>query len=253
MLARIVYDEELGELRPFVGMAFEGSNQYNFSISAAHEYDDGEYHYFDIEGLFMEQMLGEESIIEYDGEFNRLYVLATVDDGEGNVMKVVACLRHLDDEWDYENDYPYLEKEGVKYYKGMSFMDIAKLFQLDLDMIPEEGSATAGGSAATQTASGDYGMSNPSATGEATLEDMRALYQRFLEMDGVQLEFEDGALEAIAEEALKRNAGARGLRAIIESIMRNVMYDIPSRDDVTRCVVTEATVREHEEPQMFCE
>ena len=48
-------------------------------------------------------------------------------------------------------------------------------------------------------------------------------YQRFLEMDGVQLEFEDGALEAIAEEALKRNAGARGLRAIIESIMRNVM------------------------------
>lgn len=182
VLARIVYDEELGELRPFVGMAFEGSNQYNFSISAAHEYDDGEYHYFDIEGLFMEQMLGEESIIEYDGEFNRLYVLATVDDGEGNVMKVVACLRHLDDEWDYENDYPYLEKEGVKYYKGMSFIDIAKLFQLDLDMIPEEGSATAGGSSATQTASGDYGMSNPSATGEATLEDMRALYQRFLEI-----------------------------------------------------------------------
>ena len=78
-------------------------------------------------------------------------------------------------------------------------------------------------------------------------------YQRFLEMDGVQLEFEDGALEAIAEEALKRNAGARGLRAIIESIMRNVMYDIPSRDDVTRCIVTEATVREHEEPQMLCE
>ena len=109
----------------------------------AHEYDDGEYHYFDIEGLFMEQMLGEESIIEYDGEFNRLYVLATVDDGEGNVMKVVACLRHLDDEWDYENDYPYLEKEGVKYYKGMSFMDIAKLFQLDLDMIPAPPSALA--------------------------------------------------------------------------------------------------------------
>lgn len=78
-------------------------------------------------------------------------------------------------------------------------------------------------------------------------------YQRFLEMDGVQLEFEDGALEAIAEEALKRNAGARGLRAIIESIMRNVMYDVPSRDDVTRCVVTEATVREHKEPQMFTE
>ena len=78
-------------------------------------------------------------------------------------------------------------------------------------------------------------------------------YQHFLAMDDVQLEFEDAALDAIAEEALKRNAGARGLRAIIEEIMRNVMYDVPSRDDVKRCVVTEATVRQHEEPQMFAE
>lgn len=76
-------------------------------------------------------------------------------------------------------------------------------------------------------------------------------YQRFLEMDGVDLEFEPGALTAIAEEALKRNAGARGLRSIIESTMRNVMYDVPSRDDVTKCIVTEATIRKHCEPQML--
>lgn len=76
-------------------------------------------------------------------------------------------------------------------------------------------------------------------------------YQRFLEMDGVGLEFEPGALTAIAEEALKRNAGARGLRSIIESTMRNVMYDVPSRDDVTKCIVTEATIRQHCEPQML--
>ena len=76
-------------------------------------------------------------------------------------------------------------------------------------------------------------------------------YQRFLEMDGVDLEFEPGALTAIAEEALKRNAGARGLRSIIESTMRNVMYDVPSRDDVTKCIVTEATIRQHCEPQML--
>lgn len=76
-------------------------------------------------------------------------------------------------------------------------------------------------------------------------------YQRFLEMDGVDLEFESGALTAIAEEALKRNAGARGLRSIIESTMRNVMYDVPSRDDVTKCIVTEATIRQHCEPQML--
>ena len=78
-------------------------------------------------------------------------------------------------------------------------------------------------------------------------------YQHFLAMDGVELEFEDGALSAIAEEALKRNAGARGLRAIIESIMRNVMYEVPSRDDVVKCIVTEETVREHAEPQMIIE
>lgn len=76
-------------------------------------------------------------------------------------------------------------------------------------------------------------------------------YQRFLEMDGVELEFEPGALTAIAEKALKRNAGARGLRSIIESTMRNVMYDVPSRDDVTKCIVTEATIRQHCEPQML--
>ncbi len=78
-------------------------------------------------------------------------------------------------------------------------------------------------------------------------------YQHFLWMDDVELEFEEGALTAIAEEALKRNAGARGLRAIIESIMRNVMYEVPSRDDVVKCIVTEETVREHVEPQMIIE
>ena len=78
-------------------------------------------------------------------------------------------------------------------------------------------------------------------------------YQHFLAMDDVELEFEDGALSAIAEEALKRNAGARGLRAIIESIMRNVMYEVPSRNDVVKCIVTEETVREHAEPQMIIE
>jgi ATP-dependent Clp protease ATP-binding subunit ClpX len=73
-------------------------------------------------------------------------------------------------------------------------------------------------------------------------------YQKFLELDNVQLEFKDDALRAIAEEALKRNTGARGLRAIIEAIMRNVMYDIPSRSDVTKCIVTKEVVINKEEP-----
>ena len=75
-------------------------------------------------------------------------------------------------------------------------------------------------------------------------------YQHYLRMDGVELEFTSGALEAIAEEALRRETGARGLRSIIEEVMRNVMYEVPSRDDVTKCVVTEETVRQHSEPEL---
>jgi len=73
-------------------------------------------------------------------------------------------------------------------------------------------------------------------------------YQKFLEIDNVQLEFKDEALKEIAAEALKRNTGARGLRAIIETIMRNVMYDIPSRTDIAKCIVTKEVISNKEEP-----
>ena len=75
-------------------------------------------------------------------------------------------------------------------------------------------------------------------------------YQKFLEIDNVQLEFKEDALQAIAGEALKRKTGARGLRSIIEGIMRNVMYEVPSRTDVTRCVVTKEVVLSKEEPML---
>lgn len=75
-------------------------------------------------------------------------------------------------------------------------------------------------------------------------------YQKFMELDNVQLEFKEEALKAIAAEALKRNTGARGLRAIIESIMRNVMYEVPSRTDVSKCIVTKEVVVNKEEPIM---
>jgi len=67
-------------------------------------------------------------------------------------------------------------------------------------------------------------------------------YQKLLEMDNVKLEFEPDALEAIAKEAIKRNTGARGLRAIIEGIMLDVMFEVPSRDDITTCKVTKENV-----------
>ncbi|MBJ8342359.1 ATP-dependent Clp protease ATP-binding subunit ClpX [Antrihabitans sp. YC3-6] len=67
-------------------------------------------------------------------------------------------------------------------------------------------------------------------------------YTRLFEMDGVELEFTDDALEAIADQGILRGTGARGLRAIMEEVLLPVMYDIPSRDDVAKVVVTGETV-----------
>jgi len=78
-------------------------------------------------------------------------------------------------------------------------------------------------------------------------------YEHFLAMDDVELSFDEGALKAIAHEALSRSAGARGLRAIIENIMRNVMYEVPSRGDVKKCVVTEDVVIAHKDPTLLLE
>ena len=73
-------------------------------------------------------------------------------------------------------------------------------------------------------------------------------YRKLFEMDGVELEFTDDALEAVADQAILRGTGARGLRAIMEEVLLPVMYDIPSRDDVAKVVVTEQTVRENVNP-----
>ncbi|MEX0985388.1 MAG: ATP-dependent Clp protease ATP-binding subunit ClpX [Actinomycetota bacterium] len=62
-------------------------------------------------------------------------------------------------------------------------------------------------------------------------------YKRFFEFDGVELEFTDDAMAAIAEQAITRGTGARGLRAIMEEVLLNVMYELPSRQDVTKCLV----------------
>ncbi|MDD3268326.1 MAG: ATP-dependent Clp protease ATP-binding subunit ClpX [Syntrophomonadaceae bacterium] len=73
-------------------------------------------------------------------------------------------------------------------------------------------------------------------------------YKKLFELDGVDLEFMEESLQAIADEALRRNTGARGLRAIIEDIMLEVMYEIPSRLDVTKVVVTREVVERKEKP-----
>lgn len=73
-------------------------------------------------------------------------------------------------------------------------------------------------------------------------------YKRLLEIENVQLRFTEGAIQAIAKEALKRKSGARGLRAILEGLMLDVMFDVPSESDIKEVVVSEETVLKRERP-----
>ncbi|MCA1571624.1 MAG: ATP-dependent Clp protease ATP-binding subunit ClpX [Chloroflexi bacterium] len=75
-------------------------------------------------------------------------------------------------------------------------------------------------------------------------------YRRFFEFDGVELEFSDDALEAVAEQSMLRGTGARGLRAILEEVLLNVMYDLPSREDVGKCLITREVVLEKVNPTL---
>jgi ATP-dependent Clp protease ATP-binding subunit ClpX len=75
-------------------------------------------------------------------------------------------------------------------------------------------------------------------------------YQKLLELEGVSLRFADGALRAIADVALKRKSGARGLRSILESAMLDIMYDVPSRDDISEVVIGEEVILHGAEPMI---
>jgi ATP-dependent Clp protease ATP-binding subunit ClpX len=75
-------------------------------------------------------------------------------------------------------------------------------------------------------------------------------YQRIFELDGVELEFTEDALEAVADLAILRRTGARGLRAILEEVLLGTMYELPSREDVGRCVIDAATVRDRVNPTL---
>lgn len=76
-------------------------------------------------------------------------------------------------------------------------------------------------------------------------------YQKLLAIDDVKLEFEEDALRAIAKKAIERETGARGLRAIIEQVMLDVMYDVPTREDVQRVVITKESIELNEAPKYY--
>ncbi len=75
-------------------------------------------------------------------------------------------------------------------------------------------------------------------------------YKKLLELDGVELEFEPEALNSIVEKAIERNTGARGLRSIIEDIMRDIMFDIPSNPKIEKCIITKDTVEGKDGPKL---
>jgi len=76
-------------------------------------------------------------------------------------------------------------------------------------------------------------------------------YQKFFEMEEVKLKFTDKALQSIASQAIERGTGARGLRAILEEILLDVMYEVPGRDDVTECIIDEKVVLEGKAPSLI--
>jgi len=73
-------------------------------------------------------------------------------------------------------------------------------------------------------------------------------YQKLFEFEKVKLRFTEGALLAIAKEALKRKTGARGLRSILESIMLEIMYELPSQTNIQECIINEETITHKEKP-----
>ena len=89
---------------------------------------------------------------------------------------------------------------------------------------------------------------------QITTEPKNALvkqYKKLLQMDDVELEFEREALEAIVDKAIERKTGARGLRSIIEEIMRDIMFDIPSNEKIEKCIITRETVSENVGPRII--
>ena len=78
-------------------------------------------------------------------------------------------------------------------------------------------------------------------------------YKKLIELDGVKLEFTEGALHAIAHQAIERDTGARGLRSIMESVMQDTMFELPEKENVNKVVVTKPSVVDQQEPKLIFE
>ena len=153
IIARLAFREN-GTCEPYLACALGGDDK-NFKHLA------GEYNEFGdvmtLSGEFVNlELLDTSNLYVLDGV---LYVDVYVDDGDGNTMNLYAALRRLDEEWDYENDWLALSEDAVEFYKGKGFLEIAELFQLDLDEIPElDGQSGSVEAPATEPAASGVGI-----------------------------------------------------------------------------------------------
>ena len=76
-------------------------------------------------------------------------------------------------------------------------------------------------------------------------------YTKLMELDGVELEFTEEALTAVAEKALKRSTGARALKSVLETVMLNLMYEVPSKKNIEKIVITAESIRGNGEPVIY--
>ena len=130
VIARFVFDED-GTCIPFIAFALSESS--NFQDLAASYNQNGDV--MMLEGtVFDVPVLNYTNLYCMDGV---LHMELYAEDDSGNYIECVAAMRRLDEEWDYTSDYPALPADAVAFYQGMSFLEIAELYELDLQLIPE--------------------------------------------------------------------------------------------------------------------
>ena len=196
IIARLAFRED-GTCEPYLACAFGGKDNNFKSLTAA--YDE----ITDImllSGEFVNEALtGQSNLFVLD---EILYVDVFVDDGEGNYMNLYAVLRPLDAEWDYENDWPCLPEAAVEFYKGKDFLEIAELFKVDVNEIPEL-DGQSGGTEETVT--------EPVASGVGILDfdTIAEVYDWILFYSSK----DNGYQKAPYEEVVKRMGGVEGAPA----------------------------------------
>ena len=186
-----------GDCQVWLAMYLEGENDFNFIDTYARVVPDDDTG-LELRGTFMGGEM-QDGILSVD-ETGALYVSCEVDsDLVDGSISLLANLRHLDDENWTDEDYIPMPESAVEYYRGMTFMEIASTFEIDTSLIPDNGSGDAAAAIpdggdngglpenypferTTSNGEGEYGKSNPDATGRADLATMQKVRQELWDM-----------------------------------------------------------------------